>query len=120
MLHLFMPPTVSHEFCRCVSVLSQNLLLLKTIVQPYVCSVVEKSNQKGLFSITMCILEQSLNARTLIPLGSDVIDLETLNSNRFLLGSKNVCSLYLPCAEEYVEHPMSSRKTQAYARLIGD
>ena len=67
----------------------------------------------------MCIQEQSLNARTLIPLGSDVNDLETLNCNHFLLGSKNVCSLYLPCAVEYVEHPRSSKKLKPMQDLFG-
>ena len=53
-------------------------------------------------STTMCIVEQTLNARPLTPVSSDVNDLEALTPNPFLLGNKNVCLPHLPCAEQFV------------------
>ena len=55
-------------------------------------------------STTMSIVEQTLNARPLTPVSSDVDDLEALSPSHFLLGNKNVCLHYLPCAEEFVDH----------------
>ena len=71
-------------------------------------------------SITMCIVEQTLNARPLTPVSSDVNDLESLTPNHFLLGNRNVCLPYLPCAEEFVNYRKLFRQTQAYANLIWD
>ena len=71
-------------------------------------------------STTMCVVEQTLNARPLTPVSSDVNDLEALTSNHFLLGNKNVCLPYLPCAEEFVNHRKFFRQTQAHANLIWD
>ena len=71
-------------------------------------------------STTMCIVEQTLNGRPLTQVGSDVNDLEALTPNHFLLGYKNVCLPYLPCAEEFFDHRKIFRQTQAYANLIWD
>ena len=71
-------------------------------------------------STRMCIVEQTLNARPLTPVSSDANDLEALTPNHFLLGNKNVCFPYLPCAEEFVDHRKLFRQTQAYANLIWD
>ena len=68
----------------------------------------------------MCFVEQTLNARPLTPVSSDVNDLEPLTPNHFLLGNRNVCLPYLPCAEEVVDHRKLLRKIQAYANLIWD
>ena len=69
-------------------------------------------------STTMCMVGQTVNARRLTPVSSDVNDLETLTPNHFLLGSKNVCLPYLQCTEEFVDHRKLLRQTQAYANLI--
>ena len=71
-------------------------------------------------STTMCLVEQTLNARPLIPVSSDVNDLESITPNHFLLGNKNVCLPYLPCAEKFVSHRKLFRQTQAYSDLIWD
>ena len=72
------------------------------------------------FQTTMCIVEQTLNARPLTPVSSDVNDLEALNPNHFFLGNKNVCLPYLPCAEKFVDHRKLFRQIQACANLIWD
>ena len=46
---------------------------------------------EDVLSTTMCLVEQTLNARPLIPVSSDVNDLESITPNHFLLGNKNVC-----------------------------
>ena len=79
-----------------------------------------RSNTVDVLSTTMCIVGQTLNARPLTPVSSDVKDLEALTPNHFLLGNKNVCLPYLPCAEEFVDHQKLFRQTQAYANLIWD
>ena len=58
-----------------------------------------RSVTEDVLSTTMCIVEQTLNARPLTPVSSDVNDLEALIANQFLLGKRNVCLPYLPCAE---------------------
>ena len=79
-----------------------------------------RSVTEDVLSTTMCIVEQTLNARPLTPVSSDVNDLEALTPNHFLLGNRNVCLPYLPCAEEFVDHRKLFRQTQAYANLIWD
>ena len=79
-----------------------------------------RSVTEHVVSTTMCIFEQTLNARPLTPVSSDVNDLEALTPNHFLLGNRNVCLPYLPCAEEFVYHRKLFRQTQAYANLIWD
>ena len=63
-----------------------------------------RSVTEDVLSTTMCIVEQTLIARPLTPVSSDVNDLEELTPNHFLLGTTNVCLPYLPCAEEFVDH----------------
>ena len=75
---------------------------------------------EDVFSTTMCIVEQTLNARPLTPVSSDVNDIEALTPNHFLLGNRNVCLPYLPYAEEFVDHRKLFRQGQAYANLIWD
>ena len=77
-----------------------------------------RSVTEDALSTTMCIAEQTLNARPLTPVSSDVNDLEALTPNHFLLGNRNVCLPYLPCAEEFVDHRKLFRQIQAYANLI--
>ena len=55
-------------------------------------------------STTMCFVEQTSNARPLTPVSSDVNDLEALTPNHFLLGNRNVCLPYLPCAEDFFDY----------------
>ena len=62
----------------------------------------KRSVTKAVLSTTMYIVEQTLNARSLYPVSSDVIDLEALSPIHFLLDIKNSCLRYLPCAEEFV------------------
>ena len=58
-----------------------------------------RSVTEDVLSTTMCIVEQTLNARLLTPVSSDVNDLEALTPNHFFLGNGNVCLPYLACAE---------------------
>ena len=70
-----------------------------------------RSNIEDVLSTTMCLVEQMLNARPLTPVSSDVNDLESITPNHLLLGNKNVCLPYLPCAEEIVNHRKLFRQT---------
>ena len=80
-----------------------------------VCSVGNRSVTEDVLSTTMCIAEQ-----TLTKLISDFNDSEALTLNHFLLSNKNICLLYLPSAEELVDHQKLIRQTQAYENLTWD
>ena len=67
-----------------------------------VFSVWNRSVSKDFLSTTMYFVKQTLNARPLTPVSSDVNDFEALNPNHFLLSNKSVCLPYLPCAEKFV------------------
>ena len=79
-----------------------------------------QSVTEDVLSTTMCLVEQTLNARPLTPVSSDVNDFESITPNHLLLGNKNVCLPYLPCAEEFVNHRKLFRQTQAHSDLIWD
>ena len=83
-------------------------------------AVLGRSVTQDVLSTTMCVVEQTLNARPLTPVSSDVNDLEALTRNHFLLGNKNVFLPYLPCAENFVDHRKLFRQAQANANLIWD
>ncbi|XP_075263627.1 uncharacterized protein LOC142355301, partial [Convolutriloba macropyga] len=48
-----------------------------------------RSITEDVLSTTMCLVEQTLNARLLTPVSSDVNDLESVTPNHFPLGNKN-------------------------------
>ena len=49
-----------------------------------------RSVTEDVLSTTMCLVEQTLNARPLTPVSSDAADLEAITPNDFLLGNKNL------------------------------
>ena len=79
-----------------------------------------RSVTEDVLSTTMCLVEQTLNARPLTQVSSDATDLEAITPNHFLLGNKNLCLPYLSGAEQFVDHRKLFRQTQAYADLIWD
>ena len=79
-----------------------------------------RSVTEDVLSTTMCLVEQTANARRLKPLSSDATDLEAITPNHFLLGNRNLCLAYLSGAEQFVDHRKLFRQTQAYADLIWD
>ena len=76
-----------------------------------------RSVAEDVFPTTMCIFQQTLEARPLTPVSSDVNDLEALPPNHFLPGNKSVCLPYLPFAEAFFDHRKLFRQMQAYANL---
>ena len=66
---------------------------------------------------TICIVEQTLNARPLTPVSSDPNDLEALTPNHFLLGRANIAVPFFPSAENYADLNKSFKAAQAYASL---
>ena len=79
-----------------------------------------RSVTEDVLSTTMCLVEQTLNARPLTQVSSDATDLEAITPNHFLLGNKNLCLPYLSGSEQFVDHRKLFRQTQAYADLIWD
>ena len=68
----------------------------------------------------LCVVEQTLNARPLSLVISDVNDHVALTLNHSLFGNKNVCLPYLPWAEEFINQKKPFQQTQGYANLIWD
>ena len=77
-----------------------------------------QSVTEDILSTTMWLVEQTLNARPLTPVSSDVSDLKTITPNHFLLGNKNFCLQYPSAAEHFVDQRKLFRQTQVYADLI--
>ena len=60
----------------------------------------------------MCLVEQTLNARPIIPTSNDPSDLEALTPNYFIMGRANVCIPFIPNAEIYSNHRKLFRSCQ--------
>ena len=79
-----------------------------------------RSVTEEFLSTLICIVKQTLKARPLTPVSSDVNDLEALTPNDFLFFKKNVFWPYLTWAEEFIDFQKLFRQTQAYSDLIWD
>ena len=65
---------------------------------------------------TFCLVEQSLNARSLVPASPDATDLDALTTNRFLLGT---AGSVLPSHQRAdVDHRKRYVRAQAYSDAI--
>ena len=71
-----------------------------------------------MLTTTICLVEQTLNARPNTPASDDPEDLEALTPNHFILGRANVCIPFIPNAEVYSNHRKMFRFCQAYADMI--
>ena len=66
---------------------------------------------------TLCLVEQSLNVRTITAVSSDPLDLETLNPNHFILG-QHAASFPSLSFEENFDHKKRFARAQSYANAI--
>ena len=69
-------------------------------------------------STTMCVVEQTLNARPLTAVSDDPEDLTALTTNHFLLGRENENAPFMPSNERYHDLKKSFKTAQAYADMI--
>ena len=69
-------------------------------------------------STTMCLVEQTLNARPLTAVSDDPEDLTALTPNHFLLGRENASAPFMPSSERYHVLRKSFKTAQAYADMI--
>ena len=79
-----------------------------------------RSVTEDVLSTTMCLAEQTLNARPLTQVSSGATNLEAITPNHFLLVKKNLCLPYLSGEERFVDHRKLFRQTKSYAHLIWD
>ena len=69
-------------------------------------------------STTMCLVEQTLNARPLTAVSDDPEDLTALTPNHFLLGRESASAPFLPSSERYHDLRKSFKAAQAYADMV--
>ena len=69
-------------------------------------------------STTMCLVEQTLNARPLTAVSDDPEDLTALTPNHFLLGGENASAPFMPSSERYHDPRKSLKTAQAYADSV--
>ena len=69
-------------------------------------------------STTMCVVEQTLNARPLTAVSDDPEDLTALTPNHFLLGRENASAPFMPSSERYHDLRKSFKTAQANAEMI--
>ena len=67
---------------------------------------------------TMCLVEQTLNARPLTAVSDDPEDLNALTPNHFLLGRDSVCAPFLPNSERYHDLRRAFKTSQCYSEMI--
>ena len=109
----FNPPAAPHFGGVCVK-------LVRSCKKAMYAVLGNRSVREDVLSTTMCLGEQTLNARRLTPVSSDATNLEAITRNHFLLGNKNLRLPYLSGAEQFVDHRKLFRQTHAYADLIWD
>ena len=66
-------------------------------------------------STTMCLVEQTLNARPLTGVSDDPEDLTAPTPNHFLLGQENAIVAFMPSSERYRDLRKSFKTAAAYA-----
>ena len=67
---------------------------------------------------TMCLVEQTLNARPLTSVSDDPDDLEALTPNHFLMERANLATPFLPDVQRYTDLRRVIRVSQAYSDII--
>ena len=67
---------------------------------------------------TMCLVEQTLNARPLTAVSDDPEDLTAITPNHFLLGRENASAPFMPSSERYQDLRKSFKTAQTYADMI--
>ena len=77
-----------------------------------------RSLTEEVLSTTMCLVEQTLNTRSLTAVSDDPEDLRALKPNQFLLGQENASAPFLPNSERYHNLGKSFKTARAYADLI--
>ena len=78
----------------------------------------KRSLTDEVLSTTMCLVEQTLNARPLTAVKDDPEDLTALTPNLFLLGQENSSAPLMPSSERYHDLRKSFKTAQAYADMI--
>ena len=67
-------------------------------------------------STTMCLVEQTLNARPLTAVSDDPEDLTALTPNHFFLGRENASAPFLPSSERYNDLRKSFKNDSSICR----
>ena len=92
--------------------------LVQSCKKVMIATLHNRSHTDEVLSTTMCLVEQTLNARPLTALSDDLEDLTALTPNHFLLGRDNASAPFMPSSERYHNLRKSFKTAQAYADMI--
>ena len=92
--------------------------LVRSCINAMVSILGNRSLTDEVLTTTMCLVEQTLNARPITPASDDPEGLGALTPNHFIRGRANVCNPFLTNAEVYSNHRKMFRSCQAYADVI--
>ena len=92
--------------------------LVQSSKKVMIATLDNRSLTEEVLSTTMCLVEQTLNARPLTAVSDDPEDLTALTPNPFFLGQENVSAPFMPSRERYHNLRKSFKTAQAYADMI--
>ena len=92
--------------------------LVKSCKRTMVAVLVERSMSDEVLTTTMCLVEQTLNARPLTAASNNPKDLEALTPNHFLLGRSSVAIPFISNATKYADMRKAFESSQSYADMI--
>ena len=75
--------------------------LVRSCKKAMVSSLENRSLTDEILTTSMCLVQQTMNARPITPASDDPEDLEPLTPNHFFLGRANVCIPFIPIAEVF-------------------
>ena len=92
--------------------------LVRSCKKAMVAILGNRSLTDEVLKTTMCLVEQTLNARLITPASDDPEDLEALTPKHFILGHPKVCIPFIPSAEVYSNHRKMFPSCQVYLDMI--
>ena len=92
--------------------------LIESCKKVLIATLDNRSLTDKVFIFTMCLIEQTLNRRSLTTVSDDPEDWTVLPPNQFLLGRENASAPFKPSSERYHDRKKSFKSVQEYVVMI--
>ena len=92
--------------------------LVRSCEKPMIAVLDGQSLTDDVLITTMCLIEQTLNARPLNSVSDDPVDLEALTPNHFSMVRASLSTPFLPDAQRYIDLRRVFRVSHAYSDMI--